>query len=226
MVRHTTSDSIGLVLASALAILMPWMTLSVGLDLTRLIKDCIQLVQLKKKLRIAGIFVKKKHILLGVIQGVFLKTTSTILTFGTDDVIAVAAGLPGWLVQAGNFMASYAHGAWMTVSKINGMKTIEDATVDSVKVVGQARNVSTELINEPVESVQRVMGVDTSSSLVDQNGRLAPGSGWHAPSANIAKEIVVAGTVEVIQHKVADKILDEPMEKTMDRKTKRRWGRK
>ncbi|KAI1858718.1 uncharacterized protein JN550_012468 [Neoarthrinium moseri] len=207
--RRITRDSLGSFTSSALAIFMPWSLLSVGMNLTNLIRHVHQIRDLQKELASAGIKVQKRVIVQGLIEGAVVKLSTTFLLFGHDDLVLATDFMDDRIAKAGDWIAN--HSSIIFEAPLPSTQDIileDEVHRMSHAIIEEA----SDLASQPTENTQEILGVSSAQQLHEQG----ISSGWEAPVEQVVQQVVLVGAVQAATEKASDKILEHPVDRTLD----------
>lgn len=211
LTRKITRDSLGSVISSSLALFMPWHLFSSGLNITLLYRHIKEFSTLQKYLASIGIKVRKRIIVQGLVEGAAVKMGTTFLLFGHDDLGVVANATDPWLDRTGDWIANQT-GTVIEAPSMQGLVLDDEIHRDGHKIVHVASSVA----SLPTELVQEYMGLQTADDVAETHK-----TGWHADSAQVAAQVVVAGSMQAGSEKVLDTVLERPIDTRVDSRMER-----
>lgn len=205
IIKKIASCGTAAAISIALAMFLPWNALGAGINIAMLIKHCSELRRLKQKSPGIDPHVGGSDIMMGICQAVLIKSATTILTLGHDDLFGAACQADSFFEMAGNWIAEHHipvhidHSA--VTSVIRDILDWDSAHRMSHSLIEH----TTHLASAPVEAVQGVLDIDKA---LDQFYTF---TGWHAPAGTLAKQVFLAGGVQALTEWAIEKFVEEPI---------------
>ncbi|KAF4959768.1 hypothetical protein FSARC_10645 [Fusarium sarcochroum] len=207
--RNITRDGLSTVISGILACTMPWLLLPGILNVASFVKNISVLHHLKKTMRDVGMRVKKRVIAKGMIEGALIKFASTVITLGHEDLVTVTGAVSSWLNHVGAYIADHLSCSFLPSLHFNPQPVIDwDSTH---RMSHHALQHTTKIAGWPTDLAQGLTNTDHQKSL-----------GWRENSGDLAKQVLVVGSVEAAWGKVTDIVLEDPYHKAMDSSWSRR----
>jgi len=208
LVRGVGRDSLGTCISGILAIKLPHMLVSCGVNIVSLCSNAFKLHQLKTALRNAGITIKKRVIAKGLMEGAITKFGGTTITLGHDDFTTGAKAVTEWLNQAGAYIANHSN---FLFSPLNSL---------SISNWDQENRMSHRLFEHSTGIANSWTNISENATETAQTKSL----GWDQEDGDLAKQVVVVGAATGVAMKAADVVLEKPYDEGKDSRWYKRQG--
>lgn len=208
-----------MVLTSFLSIVIPHYLLSFGVSFLSVGLNARKLYRLEESAYDQGLRIRKRDISRGVIIGVLIKASVTILLIGFDDFLLVGGLLGGALTSSGGIWSSTFDIIHSTVGTDDLLSAADDHY--GRDLLGHIKRGFT----APVRWIESHYNIASAADVLhDMNaGNAVDAFGWNVSSDLLVKDVIVLGAAEAATKETIELSMAKVTEGRASRPSRRPW---